>query len=458
MGVLAFRHPLIHEVAYAMQLRSRLAVLHAAVAQTIESLDWGAQDEFAGLVASHYETAGQTMKAVEHLQRAARWIGRTNTAEALQLWKKIRTLLQAQPPSEHIDRLRALASGQILNCGWREGMSAEEVKPYAEEALRYARSSDKMHEPILLGAYGRVLASTGAADDYVNLVQNAVKLTFEEGDVGRYATVNAMLAQAYTLSGRMNEALAAAETAIAAMAGQAGFDSQVTLGLNPNQILGFDVGYWVKCLRARALLHLGHHQEGRKELDDLVRHAPLETVPVVRFIPHFLLVELAWGQGDVELAREHAGKVAEVADLSGMPYIRVQALASASLVDMLAGRFAEAALGMLKAVEFAHSARVGLELEGRMVAAYADALYRGRELGAAIDASKQAIAVAKRKTDRIAECYATIVLGLALVAISGDKAEAAALLDRAQELQSVSGAFYLQPLVALLRLHLEPAR
>jgi len=37
----AFRHPLIQEVAYAMQLRSRRTPLHAAVADAIKRFDWG---------------------------------------------------------------------------------------------------------------------------------------------------------------------------------------------------------------------------------------------------------------------------------------------------------------------------------------------------------------------------------------------------------------------------------
>ena len=55
----AFRHPLIQEVAYAMQLRSTRTSLHAAVAKAIEAQEWGRRDEFAGLVAHHYEAAGQ---------------------------------------------------------------------------------------------------------------------------------------------------------------------------------------------------------------------------------------------------------------------------------------------------------------------------------------------------------------------------------------------------------------
>jgi class 3 adenylate cyclase/tetratricopeptide (TPR) repeat protein len=460
MGVLAFRHPLIQEVAYAMQLRSRLATLHAATARTIEGLGWGSQDEFAGLIASHYEAAGQTMPAIDHLQRAARWIGRTNTAEALRLWKKIRTLLQDQPQSEHVDRLRALASGQILNCGWREGMSADEVKPYAEEALRYARSSDKMHEPILIGAYGRVLASTGAADDYVNLVQNAVKLTSEEGDVGRYATVNAMLSQAFFMSGRLNEALNAAETAQAAIARQSGFDSDVTLGLNPNQILGFDVEYWIKCLKARILLQLGRFAELEIQLFELFDRAPEQLAPVVRFIPHFASVELAWALGNDELLCRHTAEVSKIADQSDMPYIRIVALWCGSLADASGGDLATAIDKLRNSIDYARRARAGLEFEARMLAAYADLLYRAARLDEALDVARQAVDVGRRRTDRIAELLGSLLLGLVRASKSAiaDDREAREMLAQSERLLNISAARLYQPLLMELRSSLEHAR
>src|ERR1700688_4042843 len=136
-------------------------------------------------------------------------------------------------------------------------MCADEAKPYAEEALTYARAADKMNEPILLGAYGRILAATAAADDYVRLVQDAAKLTSDQGDVGRFATINAMLGQAFFMSGRLNEALNAGAVALAAISEQGGFDTNVTLGMNANQILGFDIEQWIKCLRTRILVRLG---------------------------------------------------------------------------------------------------------------------------------------------------------------------------------------------------------
>ena len=454
-GLLAFRHPLIQEVAYAMQLRSRLVVLHAAVAKVIECFDWGNLDEFAGLLAFHYEAAGQPIEAVTHLQRAARWIGRTNSAEALKSWKKARSMLQDQPRSEHIDRLRALSSGQILNFGWREGMSADEVKPYAEEALTYSRAADPMHEPLLIGAYGRILAATAAADDYVNLVHDAVKLTSKEGDVGRFATVNAMLSQAFFMSGRLNEALDAGAVALAAISEQGGFEANVTLGLNANQILGFDVEHWIKCLRTRILVRLGRFGEAKERLAEVLQAAPERVAAVVEFIPHFASVELAWGIGDPQLAHRHAARVAELAEQSATPYLQVAAMACAGLAKGAAGDFTAAAHDLRAAIDFARRARAGLEFEARMLADFADVLYRGGDLDASLEASEEATAVAKRRTDRVAECHASLVRGMALAAAGGRDGEATQQLEQGERLLSISGAAFFKPRLAHLRSRLE---
>ena len=452
-GLLAFRHPLIQEVAYAMQLHSRLVALHAAAAKAIEAFDWGKLDEIAGLLAYHYEAAGQTLEAVTHLQRAAQWIGRTNSAEALKSWKKVRGLLQDLPRSEHNDRLRAMASGQILNFGWREGMSADEVKPYAEEALTYARAVDRMHEPILLGAYGRILASTASADEYVHLAQDAVKLTSGEGDVGRFATVNAMLSQAFFMSGRLKEALDAGELAQATIREQGGFDNKVTLGLNPNQILGFDVEYWIKCLRTRILVRLGRFREAEQRLAEVLQAVPERIVSVVQFIPHFASVEMAWGTGKSGLARPHATKVAQLAEESGTPYLRVAAMVCAGLAEATECQFSKGANQLREAINFARSARAGLEFEARMLADLSDTLYRAGNLEAALETAGEAVVVARRRTDRIAELHATVLRGLVLVA-AGDTQqgeEVRKLIKHAENLLDISGAAFFEPQLVQLR-------
>jgi class 3 adenylate cyclase len=94
---LVFRHPLIQEVAYATQLRARRSVLHAAVARAMEGFYRDRLNEFAGLLAYHYEAAGLLADAASYAERAAMWVGSTNPAQAIKHWEQVRVLLQRQP-------------------------------------------------------------------------------------------------------------------------------------------------------------------------------------------------------------------------------------------------------------------------------------------------------------------------------------------------------------------------
>src|SRR5262249_33464371 len=130
----SFRHPLLQEVAYGAQLKNRRSAQHASVAAALQTHYWPRLDEFSGLVAYHYEAAGQFADAAIFAARAAVWIGSTNSAQAIQHWHKVRVLLRDQPNSPDLDALRMRASSQIAIFGWREGMTPEEAKPFIEEA------------------------------------------------------------------------------------------------------------------------------------------------------------------------------------------------------------------------------------------------------------------------------------------------------------------------------------
>ena len=100
-----------------------------------------------------------------------------------------------------------------------------------------------------------------------------------------------------------------------------------------------------------------------------------------------------------------------------------------------------------------------LEFEARMLADFADVLYRAGDLDAALEASEEAITVATRRTDRVAECHASLVRGLTL-AVTGDSddVEANRLLEHAEQLLSVSGAGFFEPRLVQLRSDLERRR
>ena len=89
-------------------------------------------------MAYHLEQAGENLKAAQQNMRSAVWIGTNDPNQAMRTWKKVRELLSNLPPSQPIDYLKMMAAGQIVNFGWREGISADDARIYFEEAKQLA--------------------------------------------------------------------------------------------------------------------------------------------------------------------------------------------------------------------------------------------------------------------------------------------------------------------------------
>jgi len=446
----AFRHPLIQEVGYAMQLRSRRTPLHAAVADAIKRFDWGLSDESAGLLAHHYEASGQALEAAMHLQRAARWIGRTNSARALADWKKVRRLMQGQPRSRTNDQLRALAGGQLLSFGWREGMTAEEAKLYAEEALGFAREAgDRQHELSLLGAYGRVLAAGGGkADDYVRLVREAQRLPKVGADPESDLLLNGLLCQACSRAGLFRDALGANDAGLAAVDTPGNASTGAVLGHSLEQRVGFNVAHWVRCLRAYPLVALGRLEEAELWLARLMQIEDPGIEPIIQYIPHWCAVELAWHRGDVVAAKRHASEVVHYAEQSSIPFIFVKASLCQGISSLVESDLVGAEQHFLTALATARQSAAGLDYEARLLAWLAHTYVRSGAMERAIQISAEAMEVARQRTDRYAECDAAIAGAMALAALGGTgrRREILELLSQADQLIATTGADVFLPM------------
>lgn len=457
----AFRHPLIQEVGYRMQLRTTRTPLHEKVANAIKRFDWGLRDEAAGLLAHHYEAAGQELEAAMHLQRAARWIGRTNSAQALADWKKVRRLMQGKPRSRTNDQLRALAGGQLLSFGWREGMAVEEAKLYAEEALGFARDvGDRQHELSLLGGYGRIMAAAGKADDYVRLVREALALTEPGANPETDLLLNGLLCQACTRAGLMREALAANEAALQVIEASADSNAGAVLGHSVEHRVGFNLAHWVRCLRAYPLIALGREEEAELWLARLMQIEASRIEPIIQFIPHWCAVELAWHHGNASMARRHAAEVGRYAEQSAIPFVFGNALLCRGMAAATAGEFAAAEQHFHAALVTARQGGAGLENEAKLLALLADNHLRAGDIERARPTSAEATEVARRRNDRYAECHAAMAGAMALAA--GGRAEqcreAVALLGRADQLIAETGAVILLPMRERVRRLIDTGR
>ncbi|WP_114944554.1 ATP-binding protein [Microvirga calopogonii] len=431
----SFRHPLIQEVAYSSQLKSRRSRLHAFVAPALAGYYAERQDEVAGLISFHYEAAGILSKAAEYARKAAEWIGSMHPAQAIRQWQVVHRLVHTQGPAVRDNALLILSSAQIAWLGWREGMGAKDAAPYIQEALTVAKDTDDTMVPLLLFVEARISgASGGAADHYVARVTDALAVLDDAAHQSRAATLYASLSQAYGWAGLFNEALEANDRALALLQHVQDFE---------NRFLGYSVEHWALSLRARILIHLNRIDEGRAWLDHMLAIEDGRIDPTVQFISHLGYVDLAWFSGDADLALRHAKRVSQLAERHGTPYLRVFAYACMAIAKGLAGDAQEAIRELEEGLDFMHSARAALDYEPDMMAILAECQAQAGQYGEALLTAERTIILSRDRATRLPECRALIVAGEAMVARRGK--DAVHLLQQAEALIQVTGATVLEP-------------
>lgn len=440
-----FRHPLVQEVAYNEQLKSTRIELHAAIAAALERQYAAKLDEISAMISHHYEAAGQLVSAAKFAIRAAVWIGSTASALALQYWHKVLRLLSDQPNEPELNRLRMRANGQIAIFGWREGMTAEQVKPFIEEALGWARKIDTTMTSLLLAADGRISVASGrSADDYAARIKEALALDCKEPSPGRAATLNALFCHAKWLAGCLNKALAANSWALQNVSDISAFDEQ---------FLGLDVEQWMRSLRGRILVRLGQFGEAEKNLQQVLSIDQSRLDPAVQFIPHLAYVDLAYFGRNPAVANEHALHISAIAEKIQNPYLTVYALGCLGTARLVEGEFDAAASKLIEGIEFAKSAKAALEFEPEMMATLADCHYQMEDFEKAETIAQQAIEVAQQRGARLAVCRASVISASVIHAAHGVKRQTEAIerLTCAEDLIRYTGAEVFLDRVAQVR-------
>ena len=222
------------------------------------------------------------------------------------------------------------------------------------------------------------------------------------------------MCQASILAGFVEDALKANSVAFDLIDDESRAAAGVVLGLTVGQMVGFDVRYWMRCLQVRPLIMLGRFSEAEERLARIFQADPADAEPLHQGIPHFFAVELAWFRNDTLAATRHANQVARLATQAGNPYWFVVASYCQGLAASIAGDFTEADGFFQQALDASRRGRAGLEFEARILAFQADNLMRAGDPRRAGEVAAEAIAVARRKADRLAECHASLVAAEAL--------------------------------------------
>ncbi len=129
-----FKHTILRDVTYESVLRRQRRVYHAQIADWLVERSGDRINEYIGLIAEHYERAGQTEKALAYLNQAAEQaLGISAYREAISLLEKALGVLREEP-----DSTAALQEGQIklqLGQAYRGLSDFNKAKELYEESL-----------------------------------------------------------------------------------------------------------------------------------------------------------------------------------------------------------------------------------------------------------------------------------------------------------------------------------
>lgn len=198
-----FRHSLLREAAYNMQLRSRLSQLHALIAQAIEQLHADDLQERYADLAFHYEQAGIVGKTCEYLLKAADHARRNyQNSQALYYYDKLISLLPRKAEPE-----------QVIKAHLRRGKILEQTGRWEECRQSYARalrSAQRTHAEGLLGQahnhLGQVLLLLGDYSGAQKHFEKASQLAESLQDIIGQVRVYGNMGNLFFRLGRYDEA------------------------------------------------------------------------------------------------------------------------------------------------------------------------------------------------------------------------------------------------------------
>lgn len=173
----AFRHPLIHAVAYESQLKSDRALWHRRLATAMEQRAPDLADENAALIAEHLHAAGDLHAAYAWHMRGGTWSASRDISAARWHWERARRIAD-ELPDDASGTLSMRIAPRTMLCASDFHASAitESRGRFAELRELCTAADDKVS--LVIGMTGQVTEYL-----YVNRAREAAALASEQMDL-----------------------------------------------------------------------------------------------------------------------------------------------------------------------------------------------------------------------------------------------------------------------------------
>lgn len=172
-----FKHALIRDAAYGMQLKKHLRALHKLAAESIEELFQADLKPYYANLADHYEKAGISQSAVRYLRLAAQTaLNEYRNQEAAAFYERL--LRYPLPPEEELQAWENKGKAERQFGDW------EAAKQTFTRMLRRAKA---LHAPIwqakAANALAYLLLAHGQVKQGFSLAKQAQALALQTGDL-----------------------------------------------------------------------------------------------------------------------------------------------------------------------------------------------------------------------------------------------------------------------------------
>ena len=419
-GRYAFSHRITQEVAYDTQLREQRRRGHAAVAAAFEKLP-GSQRR-AALVADHYERAGNLEAAANWYSRGAVVAARTDPAESLRQWQKVRELTVATDADSVTAAL--LCRAEILTQSARCGLDAGEVVAVIDEARELAGTHDE-HRPLLAFVLIRgwyAVSSAGLSSQARAISKEAVVIADTTGIA--MLSVGARVANVsnFNAAGSVARGLAECDEAEAILVG-AGLDAL-------NSLLRCQLDF----ARGSLMVRAGLIDASVSVFESALTRAESCDDPQWRVICRAGLAFALVARRDAVAARRVAEEAVAIArEVCGAGELGL-AMQSFGFAALAAGEIAAAITALDGSLATARSAPA-LATEEMTLAALADAHLLAGDVSEADRLAEEAVAIAQNRGNDNYELMALLVRARVLVADpASDRAAIAKLVSRCEQL------------------------
>ena len=165
----SFRHALLRDAEYSMQLKARLKEIHKKVANAIEK-NYKDEERFFSTLAFHYEKAEDMEKEIIYLKKAADYAkSQYHNQEAEKMYEKLLTILKD-------DAGRIKAGHSLANVYKIEGKWDLAEKIFKESLERSQQLGDELLIAISMKKLANMMLEKGRYDEASPLLDEAEKL------------------------------------------------------------------------------------------------------------------------------------------------------------------------------------------------------------------------------------------------------------------------------------------